>query len=278
MPGTETRTLEQRRQHYEVERELADRLRAATKEQRRRLYTEVYDELFKRVPLHPRQSRQAARHPRGEDVREKLPIVRRFLNETTMFLEVGSGDCAFATAVADLVAHVVAIDVSNQILRDDLLPENVQLVQSDGSSIPVEPGSVDVAYSDQLMEHVHPDDAVDQLRHLYAALKRGGVYVCITPNRLSGPHDISGEFDAEATGLHLKEYTVGDLAALFRAVGFTKVRIIFGIRGRFMLLPTFPAVLCEQVLSLLPAGRRRAIAGKAPFRWLLGVQLAGFKD
>ena len=34
------------RQHYEVERELADRLRHATREQRRSLYGLVYDELY----------------------------------------------------------------------------------------------------------------------------------------------------------------------------------------------------------------------------------------
>ena len=33
------------RQHYEVERELADRLRHSTREERRTLYGEVYDEL-----------------------------------------------------------------------------------------------------------------------------------------------------------------------------------------------------------------------------------------
>ena len=38
------------------------------------------------------------------------------------------------------------------------------------------------------------------LANLYRALKPGAVYVCITPNRLSGPHDISLYFDSVATG------------------------------------------------------------------------------
>ncbi len=41
------------RQHYEVEKELADRLRHATREERRILYGTVYDELYQRVPHHP---------------------------------------------------------------------------------------------------------------------------------------------------------------------------------------------------------------------------------
>jgi SAM-dependent methyltransferase len=280
MPVTvsETRTLEQLRQHYEVERELADRLRHASKEQRRTLYSEVYDELFKRVPLHPQHTNKADPARLAADVAEKMEIVTPFLNQGDVFLEVGPGDCEFAKAVAAKAAKVLAIDVSDEITRKRELPANLQLVISDGSSIPVPPGSVDVAYSNQLMEHLHPDDALDQLRGLHAALKPGGVYICITPSRLTGPHDISCEFDREATGFHLKEYTVGDLAALFRKIGFAKVSIIFGGRGKFMLLPAWTTTIFEDLLDLLPHGLRKSIALCPPFRWLFGVRLAGFKQ
>lgn len=280
MPVTvsETRTLDQLRQHYEVERELADRLRHASKEQRRTLYSEVYDELFKRVPLHPQHTNKADQERLAADVAEKMEIVTPFLNQGAIFLEVGPGDCEFAKTVAGKAAKVLAIDVSDEITRKRELPANLQLVISDGSSIPVPPDSVDVAYSNQLMEHLHPDDALDQLRGLHAALKPGGVYICITPSRLTGPHDISGEFDRKATGFHLKEYTVGDLAALFRQVGFVKVSIIFGGRGKFMLLPAWTAIIFENLLDLLPHGLRKAIALRPPFRWLFGVRLAGFKQ
>ncbi|MFN0078793.1 MAG: class I SAM-dependent methyltransferase [Prosthecobacter sp.] len=275
---TEARTPEQLRQHYEVERELADRLRRAAREERRTLYSEVYDELFKRVPLHPQHTNKSSPERLAADVREKMAILAPFLNEDAVFLEVGPGDCELAKTVAEKVARVLAVDVSDEITRKRELPANLRLVISDGSSIPVPPESVNVAYSNQLMEHLHPDDALEQLRHLHTALKSGGVYICITPSRLTGPHDISCYFDREATGFHLKEYTVGDLAALFRAVGFTKVRIIFGGHGKFMLLPTWPVAICEKLLALLPIGLRKAIALKPPFRWLFGVRLAGFKD
>lgn len=274
---TDTRTPEQLRQHYEVERELADRLRRATKEERRTLYSEVYDELFKRVPEHPQHTNKSSPERLAADVAEKMAIISPFLNSKTVFLEVGPGDCELAKTVAAQVAQVLAVDVSDEITKKRVLPENLRLVLSDGSTIPVPPGSVNVAYSNQLMEHLHPEDAVEQLRHLHAALAPGGVYVCITPSRLNGPHDISCVYDREACGFHLKEYTVGDLSALFRAVGFSRVCIIFGGRGKFMLLPTWPAVICEKLLGLLPYSLRKALALKPPFRWLFGVRLAGFK-
>lgn len=274
---TDTRTPEQLRQHYDVERELADRLRRASKDDRRTLYSAVYDELFKRVPLHPQHTNKADPERLTADVAEKKQIVTPFLSRDAVFLEVGPGDCEFAKTVAAEARTVLAIDVSDEITRKRELPANLKLVISDGSSIPVPPDSVDVAYSNQLMEHLHPDDALDQLRGLHAALKPGGVYICITPSRLTGPHDISFAFDREATGFHLKEYTVGDLAALFRQVGFAKVRIIFGGRGQFMLLPAWTATIFESLLHLLPHGVRKRIASKPPFRWLFGVRLAGFK-
>lgn len=277
MPPGDSRTREQLRQHYEVERELSDRLRQATPAQRRLLYGTVYKELRARVPLHPMHTRQTSPEERAQAVRDELLILSPFLRPSTVFLEVGPGDYALATAVAARVVRVLAVDVSDEILCARALPENVRPVLSDGSSILVEPGSVDVAYSNQMMEHVHPDDALEQLRQLYAALKRGGVYICITPHRLTGPHDISGAFDVEASGLHLKEYTAGELAALFRAVGFTRVRCLFGGRGRFVQLPAWPALICETLLGRLPAGRRKAVACTAPFRWLLNLRLVGFK-
>lgn len=61
------------------------------------------------------------------------------------------------------------------------------------------------------MEHLHPDDAYEQLQEIYNALIPGGIYICITPNRLSGPHDVSQYFDSIATGFHPKEYTTVEM-------------------------------------------------------------------
>ena len=64
------RSAENIRQHYIIERELADRLRHASREERRAgLYAAVYNELFRRVADHPqiaRKSNPAAQAGRGE--------------------------------------------------------------------------------------------------------------------------------------------------------------------------------------------------------------------
>ena len=81
------------------------------------------------------------------------------------------------------------------------------------------------------MEHLHPDDAATQLCNIFRALKPGGRYLCITPNMVSGPPDISQFFYEEATGLHLREYTYAELVRLMRQVGFRHFRVLLTLEG-----------------------------------------------
>ena len=55
IPEGGRRTIEQLRGHYEIEKELANKLRKSTKEDRKKkkLYSTLYDKLYQRVPSHP---------------------------------------------------------------------------------------------------------------------------------------------------------------------------------------------------------------------------------
>src|SRR5688572_21898007 len=116
-----------------------------------------------------------------------MRLLSRFLTPGAVFLEVGAGDCRLTLEVARHVRKAYALDVSQEVNKGLRCPDNFEFVLSNGTNIPVPSGSVTVAYSYQLMEHVHPDDALEQLTNIYRALAPGGVYICITPNRLSGP-------------------------------------------------------------------------------------------
>lgn len=274
--GKEQRTPALLRQHYEVERELSDRLRHATREQRRTLYGPVYDELYQRVPHHPQLTRKSSAELTREGLGPQLRMLRPYLRPETTVLEIGPGDCALSMALAERVRQVYGLDVSEEITHRVSLPSNFKLILSDGTSVPLPPDSVDVAYSNQLMEHLHPDDALEQLEGIWRALRPGGMYICITPNRLSGPHDISKYFDSVATGFHLKEYTSGELSRLFREVGFRKVQTLLGRRGACVRAPVAPVVAGEVVLGLLPPRARRAFA-RTLGRAFLGIRLLGTK-
>jgi len=271
------RSADRIRAHYEIERALADRLRAATRQERRLLYSALYDELFRRVPDHPLLTRSSSPLEAQQVLRTQVKFLRRFIKSTVTFLEVGAGDCALSLEVAKSVRQVHAVDVSGEIAKTSATPQNFTLSLSDGCSVPVADGSVDVAYSNQLMEHLHPEDAFEQLENIYRVLAPHGVYLCVTPSRLTGPHDVSSHFDTAATGFHLREYTISELVALFRQVGFSRVCAYVGAKGYYARCPVGPLMFCETVLGAMPERARNLIAHSLLFRMLLNVRLGAFK-
>ena len=116
----EQRSVERLFYHYMVEKEISNRLRNATTEQRLQLYSHAYDELFQRVTDHPQLTRKsAADTPR---LQGRVNILRPFLKKNTRFLEIGAGDCALSFQIAPLVREVHAVDVSMTISRREWKP------------------------------------------------------------------------------------------------------------------------------------------------------------
>ena len=272
-PAVDGRTEAEVRQHYVVERELADRLRRAPDAARRGLYSKVYEELFRRLPQHPQlraRYRPEAHARRARDVERHFRFLRRFLGLRKVFLELGAGDCALAQRVAGYVDRVYALDISAQIMGATPRGSNVVPVLSDGVSIPVPAGSVHLAFSN-LMEHLHPRDAAEQLANLHRAMAPGGKYLCITPNRLYGPRDVSAHFDEVATGLHLKEYCSRELRAVLLQAGFRSVRFYAGARGFYTRVPGLLLAGFESFLKTLPYRLRKRLADNPPARAFLGL-------
>ena len=244
--------LERIRFLYQTEKRLAAILRNAAKEERTRLYTELYDEYSRICPdrkiLAVANDEAYARQVAETEFRS----IRRYLSADMTLLEIGPGAGAFTNRVSAHVAQCIAVDVSHEVAKNRTFPDNVSYLISNGTSIPAETASIDFAYSNQLMEHLHPDDARDQLQEIHRVLKPSGRYLCITPNRLTGPHDISKFFDEVATGFHLKEYTLGELDALMRRSGFRSVRRAMLARGVDLgEAPLAPFLLYERMIEAL---------------------------
>lgn len=279
MTATQTRDLAALRRHYEIERELADRLRAATPEARQSLYRTVYNELFARVPDHPQNVWKETPEQQAARAVEQLPLIAPFLNPRSVYLEIGAGDCHLTRTVAGRVGFAYGLDVSDLISTSADRPANFEFLLSDGSNIPLADGRVTVAFSNMLVEHLHPDDFERHLREVYRVLAPGGVYVCRTPHRYTGPQDISQFFDREATGFHLKEYTFRELAARFRAAGFGSVGVRPRVKGRAVRFPAWAMRVGETALGLLPHAARHRACRSGLLRPLFGaVTVAGWKD
>lgn len=237
---------------YEYERAAAQRLINASREERSRLYAEVYNELFERFSDHPELQRP--REILQQRAQQQADRVRRLCNSETVLLEIGAGDCYFSRAIAPFVKHVYALEVTPLKLHTEELPPNVQFKLFDGFDFPIDSESIDIAYSNQVLEHLHPEDALYHLREVHRVLRSGGKYLCITPYRYTGPHDVSKFFTETASGLHLKEYTYRDLSWLMRKVGFKKV----SVQARRP-TPLWLVLLVERFLETMALQHRRSL-------------------
>lgn len=273
MPRNYKPNKEQLKAHYDLERELSDRLRYANKAERKQVYGAVYDELYKKVEyLLPMQRAISTIR-----MRSNLRMLSKFLKPDSIYLEIGPGNCLLAFSVAEKVRMVYAVDVSAEVTANKSVPENFKLFLSNGTSVSVPDKSVDFVFSDQLMEHLHDEDALEQLQNIYKALKTGGKYLCVTPNKFSGPHDVSQYFDDIATGFHLHEYSVSELVNIFKKAGFSKMQLLVGTRG--FTVTTIPGViiLLEKIFGVFPAKIRKMIGRTPPFKLLFGIKLLATK-
>ena len=218
----ETRSLEQLRRHYEVERELARRLLNSTREQRTELFKTLYVELFARVPDHPRLVRRDTAEVNRQAVASRMALLRGHLAGVESFLEFAPGDCTLSFAVCGQVKSVCGVDISDQTGGMHNVPENFRLIVYDGYRLELPDNSVDLAFSCQFLEHLHPDDVEPHFEIIKRVLKPGGAYIFSTPHRFSGPHDISAHFSDTPEGFHFKEWTYREMYGLVRRLGFAE--------------------------------------------------------
>lgn len=271
----ETRTPERLAAHFEIESRLATRLRTSNAQERRELYPSLYSELFAGLPDHPQH--RISSDSRERRLAHQSAFLLRRLKADAVYVEIGCGDAALTKLIAPNVRSAIGVDVTDALIGAGPHPPQFQFLHTDGTWFDLGDDAVDLVYSNQLMEHLHPDDAIAQLVEIRRTLRPGGQYICVTPNRLTGPHDISRYFGYEPRGFHLQEYDHASLDRTFRAAGFRSVRPIVFLKGRDWTPPLLFATGLEAVLSRLPRPLRTAIALRGPVANLAGVTIVGVK-
>ncbi len=261
MPS-DPRSPERIRHHYEVEKELAARMRDSSRETRTELFKTLYTELFERVPDHPRLTRRDTEEDSRRNVESQLRLIRPYLDNDTTLLEMAPGDCRLSYAACDTCRKVIGVDISDQRAVDDPVPPNFELIVYDGYDLNLPDESVDVAFSYQFLEHLHPDDVSLHFSTIFRLLKPGGVYVFDTPHRYSGPHDVSRYFGDSLDCFHFQEWTHREMLALVMAHGFSHGSVILkGKELRHSLLKAFHQSV-EFLVGKLPFRLRRKISSR----------------
>lgn len=257
---SDIRSPERIRRHFEVERELAARLRASTREERTALFKTLYGELFERVPDHPRLTRRETPESSRRNVENQLRLIRPSLQADSVLVEIAPGDCRLGHAAAALCGKVIGIDISDQRASADVSPGNFSLVVYDGYHLDLPDACADVVFSYQFLEHLHPDDIDPHFSLVHRILKPGGVYIFDSPHRFSGPHDISGSVGDTLQCFHFQEWTYREMRRLLQRHGFDRAWMHRRSRIWHSPLANGANDLIETLVGGLPAGMRKALA------------------
>lgn len=254
------RSFEQVKNHYLVEKSIAEKLKKSNREERKPIYARMYEELFSRVPDHPRLTRRQSTQLTSSANEHKWSIVSRFLDKSDVVIEFAPGDCRFAFEVAKHVRYVYGIDISDQRSPTDNIPDNFELIVYDGYNIDtLESNSIDIVFSDYLIEHLHPEDTKHHFELVHRLLKEGGKYIFRTPHSLTGPHDVSMYFSYDPECFHLKEWTYSEIKRMLMDLGYSRFRTQWNARGVNLNMPYTYFALCELVLRQIPKRYIRVI-------------------
>ncbi len=255
------RSFEQIKNHYLVEKSIAERLKKSNREDRADILATMYDELFSKVPDHPRITRRKSEKLTSLANQRKYSVISKFINESDLFVEFAPGDCRFAFEVAKKVKYYYGVDISDQHNPADKIPDNFILIVYDGYNLEqLESNSIDIVFSDQLIEHLHLEDTKLHFELVHRILKPGGKYVFRTPHLLTGPHDVSQYFSYEPECFHLKEWTYTEIKTMLIESKYSGFHTYWNAKGLNIRLPNFYFAICEMILGNIPKKYIRSVA------------------
>jgi ubiquinone/menaquinone biosynthesis C-methylase UbiE len=234
-----------------IEADLAKRLLRADTTARRKLYGDVYDEIY---------SMHFSRDPGTLEFGASaalIPFLLRLARPGQSVLEIGCGTGLMALALARGGRRVTGIDVSRVALERarSRAPgmRELEFTLVSGVNLPYTDALFDCAYSIEVVEHLHEHDAQTHFTEVRRILRPGGRYWFMTPNALasvSAPErfGVSTSVDSD---VHLKEWTYQELQPLLRRIGFRHVVVPFRVH-RALSVPPMPirlVSLAERVRS-----------------------------
>jgi 2-polyprenyl-3-methyl-5-hydroxy-6-metoxy-1,4-benzoquinol methylase len=194
-------------------------------EKRRKMYEDVFN------TVHPIYGKDKTKIMSGRNPKDN--IVRLFSKElrNKSVLDIGCGEGYFLASISRNLPHkkLVGIDVSIPVLPQNHPDIEFKLENIVNFNLYCQ---FDVVFSDQVLEHIAPEDINIHLSSVVSALKTGGIFIINMPNRLFGPSDVSRIIDftytnkISALGTHLNESTYTELIPILKQNGFTNFKTV----------------------------------------------------
>ncbi len=206
--------------HWELEKQLRITLLESTPERRWEAFDDAYSKLYHELAWLNEHTSS------GDDHGAQASLWHDVIGDAPQKIyEVGSGKGELITYLAKQGFDCTATEITRE--RGEKWSADVQNLRWDNSdgihlSEFTSPNTYDVVLSNQVIEHMHPEDVATHFDHVNKLLKKGGRYIFSTPHLVDGPSDVSRVFGCgELKGMHLKEYNYAELASFSTQANLT---------------------------------------------------------
>jgi len=228
-------------------------------QKRKRLYHEAYCEIYSFFEKYYPLKKTFGGTPQLMDI-----FKDQFKNR--IVVDYGCGYGITTRQIAKYAKQSIGVEITDKLVHfatECANPNNTNFYTVEKFNRIYKPASIDLFFSIEVAEHLHPQDLEIHLYESYIKLKKGGSYILITPHRFSGPHDISSFFlprGSAAQGLHLREYSYEEIVNIFKKVNFRNLKALltsygigimrsrFDIPSKLLFLDVFHKVLLEKVI------------------------------
>lgn len=210
--------------HLELELRLTAELLASTPSTRTQTFERCYNELYEKLPW-------LAGVGAEPDSDRWLALLGK---RPQHVYEVGSGSGKLARALVAAGFDVDATDISSHRGGDRQDTDGLKWSATDGVHLAdfTAGAPYDAVISDQVVEHLHPDDVLTHFEHAARILRADGRYIVRIPDALTGPHDVSRIFGYDQPiGMHLHEYTNSETVGIAESAGFVNARGVAPLPG-----------------------------------------------
>lgn len=220
--------------HWELEKDLARQLLQSTPDNRWETFEQCYSRLYSELDWLNQPAEDSA--SAGETDRQ-YSIWRELVGKSTKRIyEIGSGkgeliaylaSCGHSCKGSEITLERGKIHAPSRSNLSWGNTDGIHLLRFESRA------TYDLVISNQVIEHMHPDDLVEHFKQAKAILVDGGKYIFTTPNKYAGPSDISRVFNCDKPmGMHLKEYSYYELNNILKKSGFSRVSSVLRVPNK----------------------------------------------
>jgi len=259
--------------HWELEKTLRRELLGSNPDNRWDIFATCYSRLYSELDWLNRLTAIDTKAAPSTMYRNWLQLIGE---PPQKIYEVGSGKGGLIYYLAQCGFVCRATEITRE-RGQQWIPTQANLTWGNSDGVHLErfepANSYDVIVSDQVIEHLHPDDLGLHFSGAARILKERGRYIFSTPHVSVGPADVSRVFQMDkAAGMHLKEYAYREIYHLLKQSGFASVKSVLRLpvkidrlighplRPRVSSLYLFYLCLLESLLAKVwrPEFRRKA--------------------